>query len=97
MRKSVTHFGTILSSRIVKGRMHYEIIYDANFQEEVDSIELSRRQELYYKERDNNVVGQQKQKVRSTLVNEYVGTQVAFLHYGVAFYGTVKRCFRGSQ
>ena len=60
-RKSVTHFGSILSSRIVEGRTHYEILYDDKFQEEVDSIELSRRQELYYKEGENDVVRQQKQ------------------------------------
>ena len=27
----------------------------------------------------------------------YVGTRVAFMHYNVAFYGTVKRCFVGTR
>ena len=27
----------------------------------------------------------------------YVSTRVAFMHYSVAFYGTVKRCFVGSR
>ena len=61
--ESVTHFGTILSSHIVKGRTHYEIVCDDMFQGKVDSMELSRRQELYDKEGENDVVGQQKQKV----------------------------------
>ena len=97
MRKSVTHFGTILSSCIVEGRTHFKIVYNDRFQKELDSIELSRRQYLYYKEGDNNIVGQQKQKVRATLDDNYVGTRGAFQHYGVAFYGTVKRCFVGSR
>ena len=32
------------------------------FQEDVDLLELSRRQKLYYKEGDNDVVGQQKNR-----------------------------------
>ena len=78
MRKSVIHFGTILSSRIVEITTRYEIVYNDTFQAEVDLMEFPRRQELYYKERENDVVGQQKQKARSTLGNEYVGTRVAF-------------------
>ena len=97
MRESVTHFGNFLSFRIVEGRRRYEIVYNDTFQEEIDLIELSRRQELYYKEGDNDVVGQQKEKVGSTLDDDYVGTRVVFLHYCVAFYGTVKCCFRGSR
>ena len=96
VRKSVTHFWTILSSRIVEERTRYEIVYDDTFQEEIDSLELSRRQKLYYKERDNDVVGQQKKKARSTLDDKYVGIRVAFWHTGLAFYCTMKRCFLGS-
>ena len=93
MRKSVTHFGTILSSCTVEGMTHYKIVYDDKFQEEADLLELSRHQELYYIEVENDVVGQQKQKVRSTHNDEYVGTRVVFWYTGLTFYGIVKRCF----
>ena len=96
VRKSVTHFETILSSYIVEGRIRYEIVYDDMSQEEVDLIKLSRRQEIYYKEGKNGVVGQQKQKARSTLDDEYVGTQVTFMHLGVTFYSTMKRYYCGN-
>ena len=71
MSRLVTHFGTILSSRIVEGRTCYEIVCDDKFQEEVDSLELSICQGLYYTETENDVADQQKQKARSTLDNEY--------------------------
>ena len=113
-RELVTHFGTILSSGIVEGRTRYKIVYDDQFdEEEVNAIDLSRRQELYIKERLNDVVGQQKQKARAKVddvvddnddnyleieINDpYVGTRVAFMHMCVAFYGTVKKCFVGSR
>ena len=60
-------------------------------------MELSRRQELYYKKEENDVVGQQKQKARSTLDDEYVGTWDAFMHQGVTFYGIVTHCYRGNR
>ena len=42
-----THFGTILSSRILDDwKKYWEIIYDNNFDEEkVDAIELSTHQD----------------------------------------------------
>ena len=104
MLKSEIHFGITLSCRISdNGRKYGEIVYDGKFQEEVDAIELSRRQELYYKEGNNDIVGQKKQKARATLDNDddvenrkiYVGTWVEFMNYSVAFYGTVKCCFVG--
>ena len=48
-------------------------------------------------ETENNVVGQQKQKARSTLDDEYVCIRVVFLHTGLAFYGTMKGYYLGSQ
>ena len=39
-------------------------------------MELSRLQELYIKEINNDAVGQQKQKAQSTPDNKYVGTRV---------------------
>ena len=42
---------------------------------------------------NNDAVGNQKQKSRSTPDDEYVGTRVPFMCEGVAFYGTVRRCF----
>ena len=56
-------------------------------------LELSRLQELYINKIDNDAVGQQKQKARSALDNEYVGTRVSFSCSSVAFYGTVKCYF----
>ena len=94
-RGSVTHFGTIFSSAIVEERKHYEIVYNDTSTEEVDSLESSRLQELYINQIDNDTVGQQKQRTRSTPNDEYVGTRVSFSCSGVAFYGTVKRCFLG--
>ena len=58
---------------------------------------LSRHQELYYMVTENNVVGQQKKKARSTLDDKYVYTRVVFLHTGLAFYGTLKGYFLCSQ
>ena len=82
-----------MSCAMVEGRNHYCLEYDDRSIEEVDSMELSRLQELYIKKINNDVVGQQKQKSRSTPNNEFVGIRVSFLCEGVAFYGTVKRCF----
>ena len=45
---------------MVEGRKYYCIEYDDRSIEEVDSMELSRLQELYIKEINNNAVGQQK-------------------------------------
>ena len=85
------------------------IVYNDKFDEKkVDTIELSRRQELYYKEGNDDTVWQQKQRAKETLDNDnsgdnveieniYVGTQVAFMKYSVAFYGTIKLCFVGKQ
>ena len=46
----------------MEGRTRYKNVYDDIFQEEVGWMELSSRQELYYKERENDVVGQQKEE-----------------------------------
>ena len=90
--ESAIHFGTIISCAMVEGRNHYCIEYDDRTIVEVDTIELSRLQELYIKEMNNDAVGQQKQKSQSTQNDEFVGTRVSFSCEGVAFYGTVKRC-----
>ena len=66
--KSEIHFGTNLSCRILDdGKKYWAIINNNRFQEEVDAIELSRHQDLYYKEESNHIVEQQKQKTRATL------------------------------
>ena len=95
--ESVIHFGRIISCAMVKGRKHYCIEYDDRSIKEVDSMELSRLQELYIKEINNDAVGQQKQKSQSTPDIEFVGIRVSFMCEDVAFYGTVKRCFVSDQ
>ena len=90
---SVIHFGKIISCAMVEGKKHYCIEYDDRSIEEIDVMELSRLQELFIKEINNDTVGQQKQKTQSTPDNEYVSTWVSFMCEGVAFYGMVKRCF----
>ena len=77
---------------MVEGRNHYCIKYDDRTNVEVDTIELSRLQQLYIKEMNNDTIGQQKQKSQSTQNNEFVVIRVSSLCEGVAFYGTVKRC-----
>ena len=64
---SITHFRTIISSRILdNGKKYWEIVYDNNFdEEEVDAIELSTRQDLYHLEVENDIVWQQKQNVNN--------------------------------
>ena len=64
-----THFGTILSSRILDNRKKYwEIVYDNNFdEEEVDAIGLSTRQDLYHLKVENDIVWQQKQNVNNII------------------------------
>ena len=70
----------------MEGRNHYCIKYDDRTIVEVDTIKLSRLQQLYIKEMNNDVVGQQKQKLQSTQNNEFVGIRVSFSFGGVAFY-----------
>ena len=91
--ESAIHFGTIISCATVERRKHYCIKYDDRTIEQVDTMELSRLQQLYIKEINNNAVGQQKQKSQSKQDGEFVGIRVSFMCGGVAFYGTVKRCF----
>ena len=43
---------------------NWEIVYNNNFaEEEVDALELSTRQKLYHREKENDTVWQQKQNV----------------------------------
>ena len=88
-RASVILFRTIISCATVEGRNHYCIEYDDRSMKQVETLELSRLQELYIKEMNNDVVGQQKTKSQSTKDDEFVGTRVLFSYGGVAFYGTV--------
>ena len=60
--ESAIHFGTILSCATLEGRNHYCIEYDDRTIKQVDTVELSRLQELYIKEINNDIVGQQKQQ-----------------------------------
>ena len=71
---SLTHFRIILPYCILDNRKKYwEILYDDNFDVEVvDAIELSRRQDLYYKEVNNDIVRQQKQKVSNFILYQYI-------------------------
>ena len=46
---------------------------------------------------NNDVVGQQKTKSQSTEDDEFVGSCVSFSCGGLAFYGTVKRCFMNDR
>ena len=57
---SITHFRTILSSRILdNGKKNWEILYYNNFdEEEVDAIELSTHQDLYNLKVENDIVWQ---------------------------------------
>ena len=93
LRGIVIHFGKIISWAMVEDRKHYCIKHDDRSIENVNSMELSRLQELYIQEMNNDAVGQQKQKARSQPDNENVGTRVSFICVGVVFYVTVKRCF----
>ena len=90
---TVIHFGKIISWTMVEDRKHYCIEYDDRSIGNVNLMELSRLQELYIQEINNDSVGQQKQKARSTPDDEYVDTRVSFTCERVVFYGTVKRCF----
>ena len=91
-RASAIHFGTIISCATLEGRNHYCIKYDDRIIVEVNTIELSRLQQLYIEEMNNDTVGHQKQKSQSTQDDEYVGTRVSFMCERIAFYGTVQRC-----
>ena len=93
LQGAAIHFGTFISCAMVVGRKHYCIEYDDRSIKQIDTMELSRLQELYIKEINNNAVGQQKQKSQSTPDDEFVDIQVSFMCEGLAFYGTVKRCF----
>ena len=95
MVKSEIHFGTVLSSCIFDdGKKYLEIVKDDEFQKEVDVIELSRHQisrlELQEKKQQKPRATLEDNKGDVETENIYVGTLVAFMHYGVAFYGTVK-------
>ena len=65
-RASAILFGTILSCATVEGRTYYSIEYDDRSIKQVSTLELSRLQELYITEMNNDVVGQQKKKSQST-------------------------------
>ena len=72
---SLTHFGTISSSCILdNGKKHWEILYNDNFdkEEEVDVIELSKRQDLYNLKVENDIVWQQKQNISNIILYWYI-------------------------
>ena len=62
-RASAILFGTILSCATVEGRTYYSIEYDDRSIKQVSTLKLSRLQELYITEMNNDVVGQQKNEV----------------------------------
>ena len=59
-RESAIHFGTIVSYATLEGRNYYCIEYDDRTTVEVDTIKLPTLQELYIKQMNNDMVGQQK-------------------------------------
>ena len=57
LRESAIHFGTIISCAMLEGRNHYCIEYDDRIIVEVNTIELSRLQQLYIEEMNNDTIG----------------------------------------
>ena len=78
-RASAILFGTILSCATVEGRTYYSIEYDDRSIAEVSTLELSTLQELYIKQMNNDVVGQQKKKSQLIQDDEFVGIRVSFV------------------